>query len=111
MPKDEWDSEDPLELVGVSFPAEDESSMREMAECFAEEFARQGWERDRLMALFRSPFHAGPYMAWRALGPETVTAIVDEALRVWQPFGPRPSHPDAGTGHRRISLPVIQSEQ
>jgi hypothetical protein len=57
-----------------------------MAWAFAEEFARAGFDRRRILALFRSPFYAGSHAALVALGETEVAAIVDECVTV---FGPR----------------------
>jgi hypothetical protein len=82
MPYSDPDPTDPQELIGVLLPG-DESSVREMAYTFAEEFARLGHGRDGILALFRSPHYGGAHGAWRALGPERVEAIVDECVAVW----------------------------
>jgi hypothetical protein len=86
MPHGEPDPGDPTVLVGVALPA-DLEAMRDMAWVYAEEFARLGHARRRILGLFRSPFYAGAHRAWRALGEAEVTAIVDECASVW---GPRP---------------------
>ena len=82
MPYDEADEHDPLELVAVELPAEAESP-REMAYVFAEEFARMGYDAERILALFRNPFYAGANGAHRALGDEATRAIIKECLAVW----------------------------
>ncbi len=82
MPYDEADPQDPLELVAVALPADAESP-REMAYVFAEEFARMGYDAARILSLFCSPFYAGANGAYRALGDQTVRAIIDECLAVW----------------------------
>ena len=68
MPKREADSEDPMELVGVRLPVEGDTALREMAECFAEEFIRLGHSEEETLGLFRDPFYAGPHEAYRNLG-------------------------------------------
>ena len=77
MPYNEPDPEDPNMLVGMALPASAESD-REMAWCFAEEFARMGFTRERLMGLFTNPFYAGAFRALKALGQTEIQRIVDE---------------------------------
>jgi len=82
MPYEEPDPTDPQELIGVVIPADPES-MREMAYAFAEEFARLGNDRARILWMFRTPFYAGVHGAYRALGDAAITAIIDECVAVW----------------------------
>ncbi len=82
MPFDEPHSDDPMELVGVSLPA-DEEVMREMAYTFAEEFAQLGYGEERLLKLFRSSSYAAAHQAWLALGDDQVSRIVKECVDVF----------------------------
>jgi hypothetical protein len=82
MPYDDPDPEDPMLLVGVSLPG-DEASQVEMVYGFAEEFAKMGFDADRILSLFRQPFYAGAHAAWRELGEARVAAIIRETLEVW----------------------------
>ena len=82
MPHKEIESDDPMELVGVVLPA-DEEAMREMAYVFAEEFARLGHDRRQILGLFKNPFYAGAHGAYRALGEEAIFSIIDECVSVW----------------------------
>lgn len=82
MPYDDPDPTDPQELVGVTAPAGPEAT-REMAYVFAEEFARLGCSRERILSLFRHPFYAGAHGVYRALGAGAIAQIVDECLAVW----------------------------
>jgi hypothetical protein len=84
MPYNDPDPQDPTMLVGVMLPAEAET-MREMAYVFAEEFARLGYDRTRILWLFKQPFYSGTYGAYRALGEEPIRAIIDECLAAWGP--------------------------
>ena len=86
MPYGEPDPSDPNVLVGVAVPADAETT-RAMAWVFAEEFARMGYNRRRILGLFRSPFYAGVHRSWRALGEAEVTAIVEQCVSVWGPRG------------------------
>ncbi|HEU4403637.1 MAG TPA: hypothetical protein VFT43_16200 [Candidatus Polarisedimenticolia bacterium] len=82
MPYDDPDPQDPMLLVGVALPG-GEAEEREMAYVFAEEFARLGYDERQLLSLFKQPFYAGAFRAWRHLGEEAVTAIVRETVGVW----------------------------
>ena len=64
-------------------PAGAETS-RDMAYVFAEEFARLGYDRARLLWLFKNPFYAGAYSAYQALGEKETLSIIDECLKVWE---------------------------
>lgn len=82
MPYHDPDPTDPTMLVGVMLPAEAET-MTDMAYVFAEEFARLGYDRTRILWLFKNPFYGGVHGAYRALGEETLRAIIDECLAAW----------------------------
>jgi hypothetical protein len=82
MPYDDPDADDPHMLVGVGLPA-DETATREMAAAFADEFAQMGFDRERLLHLFTSPFYSGAHAARELLGDAEVTRIVVESLRVY----------------------------
>ena len=84
MPKDECDPEDPLELVGVELSA-DECQLHDMALCFAEEFVREGWPREQILAIFRNAFYAGPHLAWKQKGDSFIENIITEAMQMWRP--------------------------
>lgn len=82
MPQKKIEADDPMELVGVMLPADAESS-REMAYVFAEEFARLGYDRARLLWVFKNPFYAGAHGAYQALGEDEILSIIDECLGAW----------------------------
>lgn len=91
MSKREADPDDPMELVGIRLPVDDDSAIREMAECFAEEFVRLGHTPNDILGLFRNPFYGGPHEAYRVLGEETVCEMIDACWRVCQAFKDRRS--------------------
>ena len=72
--------DDPMELMGVMLPAPDETSLREMAVCFVEEFLRDGWSDEQLRAMFKNPFYRGPYLVWQQKGDAYVEAVIREVL-------------------------------
>ncbi len=85
MPKNETDPEDPLELVGVELASQSEAQLRDMALCFAEEFAREGWGEEQLLAMFKNPFYKGPHLAWQQKGETFVREVIKEAFAIWRP--------------------------
>ncbi|MBI4491024.1 MAG: hypothetical protein HY694_18235 [Deltaproteobacteria bacterium] len=82
MPYDDPDPADPSILIGVALPA-DADATTDMAYVFAEEFARMGYDVERLMRLFQNPFYAGAHAAYRALGDAAVRQIVEECVGIW----------------------------
>ncbi len=82
MPFKDPDPKDPNMLVGVVLPG-DREAINEMAYVFAEEFARQGYDKTQLLWLFKNPFYAGAHGAYKALGDEAIRTIIDECLAVW----------------------------
>ncbi len=84
MPKDEFDPEDPYAMVGVELEGQSEEQLRDMALCFAEEFAREGWSKEKLLKMFQSPFYQGPYLVWKQKGDDFVLSVIDEAMQMWR---------------------------
>jgi len=84
MRKKEFDPEDPFEMLGVELPHQSEAELRDMALCFAEEFVREGWDKEKLILLFHHPFYQGPYLAWKQKGDDFVQSVIDEAMRMWR---------------------------
>lgn len=80
--KKDIEADDPMELVGIVLPANAEAS-RDMAYVFAEEFARLGYDRARLLWLFKNPLYAAAYGACQALGEKEILSIIDECLSAW----------------------------
>ena len=74
--------DDPMHLVGVALPAQGDA-LGEMARCLVEEYLREGWEEERLLALFRNPFYRGPHLIYRARGEDFVRAVIAEARARW----------------------------
>jgi hypothetical protein len=100
MPKDEFDFEDPLELNGVAFLTEEDTSA-EMAECFAEEFLRMGYNHKQVLALFRNPHYIGPNMVLANKGEPFVRDIIAETFARW---GRPIQWPDASSSRREEAL-------
>jgi hypothetical protein len=85
MPMREADTDDPMELVGVRLPVADDQAMRDMAECFVEEFVRLGHTADELMRMFRNPFYAGVHQAYRVLGEAPIGELIAKYIRLFRP--------------------------
>ena len=82
MPKDEFDFEDPLELNGVAFATEEDTTDA-MCECFIEEFMRMGYNPKQILALFRNPQYLGVNMVLEKRGEAFVRARVSEVFARW----------------------------
>ncbi len=106
MPYDDPDATDPLALHGVVVETRDDSAMREMTECFVEEYLRSGFGIDRILQMFRTKGYAGPFLAYQTLGEDAIRRIIDELTSL---RGGRateaPSVPDT---NGQISLPVLE---
>ncbi|MCE9584931.1 MAG: hypothetical protein K8T20_20765 [Planctomycetes bacterium] len=84
MPEKEFEQDDPLEFVGMAFPAGPEAD-EAMARAVVEEFLLHGLDRDRLVRLFQDPFYAGTHRLWVERGPAFVEGVIDTVLREWSP--------------------------
>ena len=85
MPYDEPEPDDPNMLVGVVLPG-DEQSIRNMATVFADEYARLGYDEEKLLNLFSQPFYSGAFAAWKVLGESEIRTLVRESVRFWTGF-------------------------
>ena len=82
MPKDEFDFEDPLELNGVAFVTEEDTTDA-MCECFIEEFMRMGYSAKQVLALFRNPHYLGMKMILEKRGEHFIKQQVAEVFARW----------------------------
>ena len=82
MPKDEFDVEDPLELSGVGFFTEEDTT-EPMTDCFVEEFLRLGYNHKQILALFRNPHYVGMNMVLQNRGEQFVRERIREIFAVW----------------------------
>ncbi len=80
MPKDEFEDDDPMELVGVALPDGDPD---ELARSIVEEFIRMGLSDPELLGLFHDPFYAGPHAIWRSRGDEYVRGLIHCGRERW----------------------------
>ena len=82
MPKDEFDFEDPLELNGVAFMTQEDTTDA-MCECFIEEFMRMRYGPDQILALFRNPNHLGMNMVLEKRGEQFIRDCIGETFARW----------------------------
>jgi len=85
MIKKEFEPDDPIEMIGMEIPNQSEEQLRDMALCFAEEFIREGWDKEKIILMFHHPFYQGPYMVWKQKGGDFINSVVDEAIKMWRP--------------------------
>lgn len=85
MARKESEADDPIEMIGIQLPNQTEEQLRDMALCFAEEFVREGWSKEKLIKMFKNPFYQGPYMVWRQKGDEYVESVINDAEKMWRP--------------------------
>lgn len=82
MPKDEFSTEDPLELVGMVVPGDD-GTLEAMAEAIVEEYVRLGWQEARLMSLFTSPMFLATHRIYRLKGERYVRQLIQDTCSKW----------------------------
>jgi hypothetical protein len=82
MPKNEFDFEDPLELNGVAFLTQEDTTDA-MCECFIEEFMRMGYNPKQILALFRNPHYLGMNMVMAKRGEQFVRERIREVFGIW----------------------------
>jgi hypothetical protein len=80
MRKDEFEEDDPMELVGVALPDGDPD---ELARSIVEEFIRMGLSDEELWRLFHTPLYAGPHSIWRSRGDEYLRGLIDSGRERW----------------------------
>ncbi len=80
MAEKDFDADDPMELVGVAPPGGDPE---QMAECFVEEYIRDGWGDENLLCLFRDPFYRATYRIYQEKGEEYVLALIGKVRQKW----------------------------
>lgn len=83
MPYDDPDPTDPMTLHGVALETDDDTAVVEMAECFIDEYARLGFDANRILHMFDTRGYAGPFMATTVLGKTRIRDLVDEVLARW----------------------------
>ena len=107
MPYDDPDPTDPMTLHGVVVETESDDAMRDMAECFAEEYIRSGFDEGRILKLFQTQGYAGPFLAYQTLGEDAIRRIIDELMPLWGGRKDKTKLEQSANG--QISLPVLES--
>lgn len=105
MPYDDPDPTDPMTLHGVAVETTDDAAMLEMAECFIEEYARLGFDANRILHMFTIRGYAGPFMAATVLGMERIRELVDAVLARWG--GRRDAHLARRAEKQEMTLTVL----
>jgi len=82
MPKDDFDPEDPMDLVGMVLPGEP-GQLEAMAEGFVEEYVRMGWDEPRLMTLFVNPLFMATHRIYRQKGEDYVRDLIRKMCAKW----------------------------
>ncbi len=82
MPYLEPDETDPLTLHGVEMETDDPESVRNMAECFIEEYARLGQSPEAIYQIFADGSFAGPALAFRTLGEDAIRGMILEQCQI-----------------------------
>ena len=85
MPKDEFDHEDPMEIVSIPMPGLNDGMEREIAFCLADEFVRMGNSDEEILDMFRNPFYSVPHGVYLSQGEETVKQMIANARAGWFP--------------------------
>jgi hypothetical protein len=84
MPYDEFDPQDPMELVGMVVPGEP-GTLEAMAETFVEEYLRLGWSDRRLLAFFQNPHFLATHRIYREKGEDYVRDLIQRTRARWAP--------------------------
>lgn len=72
-----FEDDDPMALVSQVFPVESElEADREMARCFAEEYALMGFTAFEVGLLFESPVYIAPHAILQRRGDDFVRGII-----------------------------------
>ncbi len=104
MPKNEFDFEDPLQLNGVAFLTEEDTTGT-MCECFIEEFMRMGYNADQVLALFRDPHYVGMNLIVEKRGEAYILEHINEIFARWGRPGAGPGRESNGGLEAEHPLP------
>ena len=79
MPKDEFDPEDPMELVGVEVPTDPDEAMDNIIQ----EYLLMGYKPEQIFFLFRSPYYGATHRIYQLKGHEYVKQRVKQLAAQW----------------------------
>ena len=96
-----------MTLHGVVLETHSDAAMRDMADCFVEEYMRSGFDADRILKMFMTDAYAGPFLAYQTLGEDAIRRIIDELIPLWG--GRKAKTPQSLSASGEISLPILES--
>lgn len=82
MVNKDFESEDPMQLVGMVLPGE-AGQLEAMAECIVEEYVRMGWDERRLMTIFRSAMFLATHRIYQIKGEMWVRQLIRRVCARW----------------------------
>ena len=85
MVNKDFESEDPMQLVGMVIPGE-AGQLEMMAECIIEEYVRMGWDERRLMTIFRSSMFLATNRIYQIKGEAYVRDLIRRVCARWGSF-------------------------
>ena len=100
----EFDPEDPHSLEAQALPGGDPEVM---AVSLIEEFARMGFDRERVFYLFENPVYQATYGLLQLWGAEKTRALIDKTLARCGVFQVKECHCGAG---RKLSRATPKEE-
>lgn len=102
-PRKSPEPDDPMELVAERVPGDEEYALR----CLIEEYAAIGFDRDRILSLFRDEQYPMLHAEYRRRGERAAAVLVDEVLRECGVGRFRDAYPEAsGLGTTRVQIRV-----
>ena len=110
MPYDDPDITDPMTLHGIEIETDSADSIREMAACFVEEYVRLGISAERIYEMFTDGSFAGPALAFRTLGGETIAGLIAEQLAIRGPHAMRLAVERAVSGSLHLQILELKEE-
>ncbi len=80
MPKDEFDPEDPMELVGMEVSGSDPD---QALDAIVQEYLFMGWKPAMILFLFRSPHYAATHQIYKLKGHDHVRQRIHSLAEQW----------------------------
>ena len=80
MPKDEFDPEDPMELIGVEIPGTDPD---QIMDDIIQEYLFMGWSASQILFLFVSPYYGATHQIYKQKGKDYVQERVQRLFEEW----------------------------
>lgn len=79
MPKDEFDPEDPMELVATEISSDPEQALDDIIQ----EYLMMGWKPAQIFFLFRSPYYGATHQIYKLKGHTYVKDRVTHLAAQW----------------------------